>query len=167
MSDTHTIEMIPSTHPDFSWDAFHALMQMPEIYNPQMEDGLPPPEEMNFRCGHLPGRTSWLVKEADWYFGYTAVEQMNFRWVSLHTAFRRGTPGFLKKAAVMWTMGRMFECGAIKITAMIPRFNRPACHLAGAVGMQREGVITKAFLRNGQLVDLLVFGVEKDVFPVR
>lgn len=49
-----------------------------------------------------------------------------------------------------------------KIMTVIPSYNRGAYALARRVGMAQEGIMTKAFLKHGQLVDLAVFTIGKE-----
>ena len=48
-----------------------------------------------------------------------------------------------------------------KVIAMVPDFNRLAIRLAGKIGMQQEGIITKSFLKNWKAHDLVLFGLCK------
>ena len=49
----------------------------------------------------------------------------------------------------------------MKIVGMIPAYNDKTIGLANKIGMIKEGVVTKAFLKNFVLHDLHIYGVEK------
>lgn len=51
---------------------------------------------------------------------------------------------------------------ARKIISIFPENNRPALALAIRVGMKREGLLAKSFLKNGHLLDQVVVGLSKE-----
>lgn len=61
-------------------------------------------------------------------------------------------------SSIQWIKKNTFYQKAI---AMIPRYNKLSIRLAKAVGMKHEGTITKAFLKDWELHDLLIFGLSK------
>ena len=48
-----------------------------------------------------------------------------------------------------------------KVMALVPEYNRLTIRIAGKVGMVQEGKLTKSFLKNWELHDQIIFGLNK------
>jgi len=49
-----------------------------------------------------------------------------------------------------------------KVVAMVPAYNRLAIRVCRKIGFKQEGVIERSFLRNWELHDWIVFGLNKN-----
>lgn len=106
----------------------------------------------------------WLVHPSDHVL---LITHMRTRIVhEVHTLIEpegRGKQAVLDvRAAAEWYFHQEGVCE--KIITYIPFFNKPAKLFAKLVGMDEEGVCTKSFLKNGELVDQWVLGLEKEKF---
>ena len=159
-----TILIHNSFEPGFPWHELHELLREPEIYNMQMEDGFPPPEEGVFIDRPHPLTVVWLVQVGDGFVGYGMMKALGIKWAEVHIGFKREAGGALKRRFFRWMLRRTFDGGIGKITAFVPVFNRPACVMAAGNGFEREGRIVASFFRNGHYVDRIVFGLTKAQF---
>ena len=158
-----TIDVVDSSHEEFPWKDYVELMRLPEVFAPQMEDGYPPVRKIDFEgYARSPFRRVWLFFDEGRSIGFVMLSRRGQRWEEGHLGFRRGISGQLKRAAVLGVIKIAFAGGTKKISAFIPSFNRPACHLVAACGFQREGAIYSAFLREGEMRDVIIFGVSSN-----
>lgn len=163
-----TLDMICSHDPAFPWNEYHKLWQSREIFDAQVEDGYPPPEEITFITEPADDCWIFMASSEGKYCGFTVIEQLSLYWGEIHASFLRKTPGSMKKLAGIWTLKAAFDgYNFVKMSAFIAAYNRPARLYAREIGMEPEGRITKSFVRNGQLVDRIVYGVTKDEFSLR
>lgn len=168
MDNPLQIDMVYSHSENFPWMKYQKLWQLPEIFDPQVEDGYPPAHEIDFIQQSDPRQHIWLVMEGSKALGFVVLEMRGLHWAEGHIAFRRDIRGYVKKYSAIWALEFAFcRLGVVKVNAFIARYNRTARFLVREIGMVEEGVITKSFVRNGQLVDRLVYGVTKDEFFVR
>lgn len=162
------IDMVHSHNSAFPWTKFQRLWRLPEIFDAQVEDGYPPPDQIEWLDMARPNEHIWLAMQGSRALGFVVNQLHGAYWGEIHASFRNGVPGLIKKHAAVYCLTHSFEVmGMIKMSAFIARYNRPARFLAREVGMTPEGVISKSFLRNGQHVDRLVYGVTRDEFSVR
>ena len=63
-----------------------------------------------------------------------------------------------QKSAIKWIFQNT-DC--LKITALIPEFNKRVERLSMAVGLKYEGRIEKCYMKHGCLRDQLIYGISK------
>lgn len=101
----------------------------------------------------------WLKSE----YGVLIGRPVNMVTYDVHVALlphARGIAVDVCKAAIAW----MFEnTRSMRLVASIPEFNRLAIRLANQVGMEFIGNNKKSFMKNGVLVDQLMFGISKEI----
>jgi RimJ/RimL family protein N-acetyltransferase len=93
--------------------------------------------------------------------GVIVVEPMNGICCKVHIATR---PEMWGKAVefVMSAKAWLFKnTHYLKVVALVPKYNRLAVRVCRKTGFAQEGVITKAFMRNWDLHDWIVFGLNK------
>lgn len=62
-------------------------------------------------------------------------------------------------------LGRLFtEYKLVRVTGVIPSFNKQAIRLATITGFRYEGELRKAFLRNGTYYNLQIYGILREEF---
>lgn len=91
--------------------------------------------------------------------GFFIFHAQNNQMVQGHFAFIKNgkiAKDYTEKA-IKWIFS---NTKYVKIIGLIPDFNKKAKIMA-ALLMNREGKIKKAFLKNGQLMDLIVYGKDK------
>jgi hypothetical protein len=59
------------------------------------------------------------------------------------------------------------EYGLVRVTGMIPSFNKATIRLATICGFKYEGEMRKAFLKNGTYHNLHIYGILRDEFMKR
>lgn len=92
--------------------------------------------------------------------GFMICHMQNSRMTQGHFAFIVGGDKAKKatEEGIQWVFD---NTQFTKMIGMIPSFNRPAQMMACAAGMHREGLIKKAFLKDGLMHDLIIYGKEK------
>lgn len=154
------IDLVVSDRANFPWTKFYTLLRRPEVYGTQLEDGYPPVETMDFRgYEHDPCAQVWLVMHGERTLGFVLAKQTGQVRKELHVGFRAHVEGWLKKGAIAGVVELLFRAGVRQITATIPEQNKAARYLAVAIGMRRVGRLEKSFLRDGQLWDHVVYGI--------
>lgn len=158
--------MVSDRDPGFPWTKFEYLMRMPEIFEPQWEDGVDrDPAVAVGRQSFAGHRFVWMVMQDSKAWGFVAAGVRGQFWSDLHVGFRRECPGVVKKAAGLWTIGELFTRTPFrKVVGFVPEFNMPARMWARQMGMRPEGRITEACWRDGVPYDLIPFGVTKYEF---
>lgn len=161
------VEAIWSNQPNFPWTKFATLMRRTEVHSPQLEDGTRgdtiTPNDLQSRGFH-----NCLFMMGPKSLGFVSFDQRGQIWAGIHVGFKPEVMGYVKLNCVNFAITQMFRDTTIhKVTAMIPSFNRPARVMARRLGFVPEGRVTEAFLREKEFVDLVLYGVTRDVFPVR
>jgi hypothetical protein len=160
MSQTYPIDLISSKRVNFPWTKFYTLFERPEVWAPQLEDGVKMPTRafLQTQEGNM-HREICLVMNGEAALGFVMVYQTGIQSLQGHVAFRLGISGEVKINAVKYVVRSAFRAGFRYIGATIPEYNRPARYLICAAGFEREGVMKKSFLRNGEMIDQILYGV--------
>jgi len=163
---TIDLEMVEAHQDNFPWTKFHTLMRLPEIYDPQWEDGMPPVgKDWPMATSISPTNWLWLVMQGPKAHGFVLVEQIGMRWAQIHTGFRKGFPAITKKYVGAWAMKVCFEqIGMHKLSAFIPEDNLLARRAAREMGFDREGYIPEVGSRNGRPFGRILYGVTHDAW---
>lgn len=164
--DLDQFRMVSDRDPTFPWTKFERLMRVPEIFEPQWEDGLPAePSVISMPREPQAQQFIWLLMQDARALGFIAAMLRGRNWAEIHGGFRRGVPGRVKKAAALWTLSRLFfSLNLKKVTGFIPEFNRPARIMARETGLHFEGRIAAACWRHGKAYAMLAYGVSHDEF---
>lgn len=140
------------------------IMRHPEIYPQSIDDGCPP-NAIDFDAGPI------LASEAMYFLAWRINGIWGGLWMfkpwnsityEIHTCVLptfRGRPAIREgKAAGAW----MFEnTPCQKVVTLVPENNRPALAYALATGLEKEGLVRQSFLKDGQLLDQTLLGIEK------
>jgi len=163
---TINLEMVEAHRDNFPWTKFHTLMRLPEIYDPQWEDGMPAVgKDWPMATSISPTNWLWLVMEGSKAHGFVLVEQIGLRWAQIHTGFRPRFPAITKKYAGAWAMQVCFDqIGLGKLSAFVPEDNQGARRAAREMGFEREGYIPEVGSRNGRPFGRIVYGVTRDAW---
>jgi len=152
---------------NFPWTKLLRVMRFPEVWMPQVEDGVTA-DGLTVEYLQQRGTPTCLFMDGPKTLGFVALESHGRVWTSMHVGFKPGVPGYVKRSNILYAMMSVFETTETrKLTGMVPEFNKPARWMARQCFMQPTGRVTKAFLRDGKLCDLVVYGVSKDEFPIR
>lgn len=96
-------------------------------------------------------------------YGLLMGEPRNAVTYEAHVALlpeARGRAVTICKGALDWMFG---NTNCLRITALVPSYNRFALALAYRIGMDFVGIHTKSFLKDGKLYDQHIFGISKEV----
>lgn len=148
-------------------DLLTRIMCDPSIYPWIVDDASPSADE--FRMPEAIAKSNadlFLIPYVDnTPAGFTWFRAENAVMCSYHGGLLPGYRGKQGLTLVSGALRHFFECTSYrKVIAMCPEVNRAAQRFNRAIGMQREGRITKAFSLDGELCDLIVYGItEKEL----
>ena len=91
-------------------------------------------------------------------FGFVEFRPCGARWYQAHIAMRRGATGVREFGLAC--LEHMRGLGAAAFTGFIPESNRAALLNARRCGFTEEGRMRGVYLKNGQLVDMVVMGAK-------
>jgi RimJ/RimL family protein N-acetyltransferase len=149
--------------------AMAAFMRTDDIYWSATDALAPQPEQMDFE-GYLLHPDVWsLAATYDGHvIGYVLFNKRTSVGAEIHCGFHKAVRGAVTKTFVQLAIARAFEeRGLLKLWAIIPSDNRPACMLAGACGFEREGLLRNAIVRSGAaegkppLRNLVIMGLSR------
>ncbi len=128
-------------------DFVTSIISHPEVWPHLSEDGddpaeFEPADAIYFRYGD---------------FGFVEFRACGRHWYQAHIAMLRGTPRVQSFARLCMEIMRR-DHGALAFTGFIPATNRAALINALRCGFSEEGRMKNVFLKNGQLVDMVVMG---------
>lgn len=136
-----------------------ALMLEGEVFDGCSEDGVSKPRMVTYVKNMLSRQDMVVLTPAPGKMIHSFVRKTGVMW-DIHTAIRRdcGIPGKdrvqMSRDACEWMIKK---CGAKKFITHVPEGNRAAGIYARACGLVRAGVLTKAMMKNGRLVDLVIY----------
>lgn len=139
-----------------------AIISHPEIYPFCSDDGSPPASE--FTALETEAFFHLLVTEDNVIMGVFSVQQLNAIMFEIHTSLLPCCRGRNARWAAELVIEWLFSnTRCLKLVSWVPNVTAPAARLAASVGMVREGICTASFLKNGQLCDMVLFGLSKRV----
>jgi RimJ/RimL family protein N-acetyltransferase len=133
------------------------ILRHPAIYLMSSDDGTPPPQDIDATGAAM---TFLLVYCGERLAGLYALQFHNTVMAEVHTCILPEFRGQQAAVAAQRLIGWAFtNTRCKKITTLVPAFNRGALRYARLAGFQREGLITKSFLKNGVLHDQVLLGL--------
>jgi hypothetical protein len=148
------VSILGSTNSTFPWTKFYRLLGLPEIVDPQLEDGVnwntPSPTELAEFFENDSRRVVWLASYGERAIGFVSfTQESRLRW-EIHTGFRPGVPGAIKKKIGIGVLALMnHHHGMQCVYAYLPECNRGGLRMAAECGLSRWGIIPHSFLRDG------------------
>lgn len=113
------------------------------------------------------GQRSWSVWRDNELGGVVTSSKLNPILADVHCIFKRAFWGHDTTAqASRLAFAEIFEDGVQKITTICFFDNHALLGLVRKLGFEREGLLRKNTLRDGQLVDQVVIGLTKERFEV-
>ena len=140
------------------------IMQHPEIY-PYITDDHADPDHTELGAFIVQNRQIWMVQPSE-HVLLMAVP-ITLTMYEIHTMIEPEGRGIQAVYDVRKAAKWFFENGGNdgqKVYTLIPELNKAARIFAKKVGMIKQGVLTKSFLKNGKLHDQLILGLEKESF---
>ena len=135
-----------------------AILRHPKCW-PNVSDDRTPED---WHPQDLPGLYWALAIQGEQPIGVFGLNSENGVMAQAHIAMLPEGRGKVAKAATeaffRWVWA---ETPFQKVMGMIARRNSPARSLVCQAGMNRQGLLPRAFLKNGKLHDLMVYGIEK------
>lgn len=95
-------------------------------------------------------------------FGVFMGEKRNHVSYEVHTILlpkARGKAVELASGAMEWLFA---NTGCLRITTKVPAYNKLALRLSERTGMKFFGVDEKSFMKNGELFDQFLYGINKE-----
>ena len=129
------------------------------IFHPDVVDFLSDDGSSNIRDVSLEN-TKYLINEDE--TGIIRVDMLNSLTVSIHMALMPeawGSGYDFSIRAIRWGAKNLVW---VKIVAMIPKYNEKTIGLVKKLNFKCEGIITKSFMKNWQLHDILIYTVNKE-----
>lgn len=132
------------------------------------DDMIPPAECIDFEKFLLQANVgTFLLEYKEIPVGYIQFVGRNSIMAEIHVAFLPPFRGKCAKEAIKFSLSKIFrEKGILKVIANIAVDCRHTLRLASSLGFKREGRLARSILRNGQLRDIIIMGVEKDVWII-
>lgn len=139
------------------------ILRDPSVY-PWISDDCSPAAEDFDLPSEILSRDLFLVPYVDgdaagfaWFHAESAV------LCSYHGALLPGFRGVFGVRIGRQVFDHFFEHTSFeKVMALCPSDNRRAQRFNSAIGMQREGLLTKSYLSGGELRDLVLFGISRE-----
>lgn len=153
----------------FDLGAMQEFMRRPDIYLPAA-DAISPPSEIVDFITYLSHPNTYTIAAMcqGQIVGHVHFIQRTSIGGEIHTGFRPEVRGKIAKTFIEYSIQTAFHTkGFLKLWALIPSDNRPAIRLAGLLGFQREGRLTRAISRveskweAAGLKDILILGLNK------
>ncbi len=145
-------------------DEVNALMRDPEIYPGIIDDSCPGPEDFD--------ATEALENDEMYILGWHENNSLAGLWllhpwnaityqvhVCMNAAYRGKSAIQGAEDAKRW----MFEnTRCRKIVALVPDYRSSVKIIAKAIGFYREGRLRNSFLKDGMVMDEVIYGLEKE-----
>lgn len=143
------------------YDLIREIVTHPKLYSWLTDDFSPPPRD--YRPPEHPAIWYLLVKEGETRLGLFMAAPLNGVLFELHTCLLPPAWGGKSREALRSVIQWIFEnTPCRRIVTHVPRDNRLALKLAADVGLERIGVNRNSFLKNGKLLDLILFGASPE-----
>lgn len=142
-----------------------SFMRHPEIYGAGGDDLTPPAQNVDFE-GFITQHNvlTYILPYDRFPVGFVQFVLRNSIMAEMHVGFLPLFRGRVARKAITEALRRVFaEKGVLKVMAQLPSDARAALRLAAVVGFEREGRLRRAILRNGNLIDLIILGVSRNV----
>lgn len=154
---------------NFPWPAFQAIAAHPSVFLDQTEDGHLSPEEVDWsQYARAKEVKVFLFSEGGNPLGWILVKQRGQVSCEAHICFLPAGRGKVALHAARLVRDWIFGTAEFqKLILEVPACNHGARRLAHLIGAVREGCSTAAFLKHGQLWDILWYGMTKDGWLVR
>lgn len=140
----------------FDVTAMAAFMRQPEIYWAVSDAAAAPPELLDIES-HLAHTHTWTLACClhDTIIGSISLILRTSICAEIVVGFHPNFRGRVALNFIRYAIGRAFtDKGLLKLYATVPSDNRRALRMAGILGFQREGRLTKAIVRGRALDDL-------------
>lgn len=154
----------------FPWRIFQEIMVDTRVIEPQLEDNAIDVRQVDWTVyGEDPSKLIFLFAlDNGLPLGFTMLQQRGQILAEIHVVFLPQARGKLALHCIHYTLEQAFAWrGMLKVRAEIPACNRPARVVAARAGLVLEGRSTKSFLKDGELHDILLYGVTKDGYALR
>ena len=142
-------------YPQYDNELFKSIAINPRVWPMITDDGCT--NEFDF-----PETNLYLVAENEGEkIGFFMLSAVNCTCVEVHTIFHPKAFGKVINCAIELIKWVFENTQFQKMITFVPSDNPKAKRLAEKAGMQVEGVITKSYLRSGNLLDQYILGVSK------
>lgn len=147
----------------FDTSVLSAIVRHPKVWPFVSDDGSGAREDFELSSEIVLAWSWYLVSYRGTPAGFASFEPRNAAVAEFHGAILpefRGKVGFDLAHASMAAHWRSTK--RPKVVAYCPASNRLAQRINVALGFQREGELTDAYLRNGRLENVIVYGMTRD-----
>ncbi len=145
-----------------SADDLLRIMRHPDVWPWITDDGLRDPNALRIPDAMLSDMIYAVCVDSE-PVGFAMFEPRSTALCEFHGALLPEWRG-----AVGMRLGRMAirrfwqDFGVDKLVALCPQGNRAGQRMNAALGFAREGLMTRAYRRDGRLEDLIVFGMSRE-----
>lgn len=136
------------------------FMTHPSVYDCITDDGCGPPE--TFAVCESPLVTYVLVRLDGTPVGVFMFSYENVAACQVHTCMTPPIWGRTHEAAKMAATWIWTNTKFVRINTQVPVFNKLAERLSKRAGMSQYGLCPRAFMKNGELWDIALYGMSKD-----
>lgn len=142
------------------WKLIKAIVTHPKIYDHVSDDFSP--EADAWEPVNDPAVTYVLVKDGEEILGLWAFTRQNGVCFEVHTCLLPNSWGERAHMAVQKLVGWVWEnLPALRVITQVPAYNRHALKFAHLAGLTEYGLNPKAFMKHGQLCDVILLGISK------
>ena len=135
------------------------IMTAPDIYPWISDDGSPSADE--FSAEIFLNNPDIYVLQPNEYSIFLFIPFVSFVY-QMHTCVLKEGRGKMAFKAARDVCRWMFEnTDAVKLIGTVEENNRRMDVFARRIGAKKEGVLTKSYVKNGKISDLILFGMEK------
>lgn len=139
------------------------ILRDPSVYPWIADDTSPPADEFTIPGAILSSDLFLVPYVDDVAAGFAWFHAESMVLCSYHGALLPGFRGGLGVRIGRQVFDHFFENTSFeKVMALCPTNNPRAQRFNSAIGMQREGLLTKSYLSGGELRDLVLFGINRD-----
>lgn len=140
------------------------VMTHPKIWDGISDDGSPPPDQ--FSPADSPAIHYVVAHDETGLIGVWAFYPQNSVCFDVHTMMMPRARGRRAVDAAQSVAAWMFEQTACKkITTTVPSCNPQALWFAKKAGMKVIGVNEKSFVKNGEIFDQTILGIQPEDLP--
>ncbi len=144
------------------------FMAVPELYWAANDRLAPQPEQINF-MGYLchPDTATFVARYGHQIIGFALFIRRTSIGAEMQVSFAKGFRGKTAKTMVEYAMAQIFKRGLLKLWSLVPSDNKLALVAARHIGMQEEGRLTGAVVREGGIRDVIIMAIGRDAFLAR